>query len=713
MAQVWQWPYIWIKWTHWTVWSNLDYFSFSKNGALLGKSQAMISKWGQMRGYLYYALGFSVAPVLLILVLSLFRKYLTDCTYGRPKYRPEHRYYYFGLIVLRCAYLPICLAVSRLYDCTDGTLSADPSVKCWTGLHLIISLVCFVLTFPFFVGLPVLLYRLVADSVIYDAEYDHEKRLQAWEMEYTFHLGDYFERSQLWLCSSFRRHAAYFTVLIHCFKAFALLLFLLCRPIVHLQAALFWFGTLICTGYVVWSLPYRLHSTNVELCTVAILLFISASFGLFNAFGVQNSVLVASTETVILLSFHAAGFAVLIALLLFGLVTHANWPAQRTMNRLRNSSLWPSVLVWMDTIREAQAVDLDCYRCIPEAVDILGLENSLRSLRRDWFAASSVGSVFAVIIRENIEHLLLTHSHFLPLALRRHEYLDKAWVDGGGEAFRRREHTYRLTAPKKRRIITKLFALKALLGDRVINREVSRGGSDDDEEKEPLTDQYGMDMTKHKKLAALLLSDEENQLQPKSQKPRRRSVQEVQDEQKLQLQIWNSAEEFTRRKEQVSSLSALTEDFLQNYKLKYQPQQRLASNLLMPGEVSATLEQFSELYQRWDEVIGSFERRELPGGGLFTALDEEEWLTYRFTLQEKWRDFELQIASQNETQSQAQAQAQAPRSDEKAAGDSPIEESPNELAIEGKVSDGGEGRGDGAEPSELDEGPVGGGRGDD
>jgi hypothetical protein len=705
MAQVWQWPYIWIKWTRWTVWSNFDYFSFSKNGALLGKSQAMISKWGQMNGYLYYALGFSVAPILLVLALVLMQKYLTHCTYGKPKYRPEHRYYYHGLVVLRCAYLPICLAVSRLYDCTDGTLSADPTVECWTGPHLVICSICFVLTFPFFVGLPWLLYRLVADSVIYDAEFDHEKRLQAWEMEYTFHLGNYFERSQLWLCSSFRRQAAYFTVVLHCYKAYALLLFLLCRPNIHLQAALFWFSTLISAGYVVWNLPYRLHSTNVELCTVAVLLFVSSSFGLFNAFGVQNSVMVASTETVLLLSFHAGGFAVLVSVLLFGLVTHANWPAQRTMNRLRNSSLWPSVVLWMETIREAQAVDLDCYKCIPEAVDILGLENSLRSLRRDWLAASSVGSVFAVILQENIEQLLLTHSHFLPLALRRHEYLDKAWVDGGGEAFRRREHTYRLTAPKKRSIVTKLFALKAFLGDRVINRAVSHGGSEDGEEfqQEPLTDQYGMDMTKHKKLAALLLRDEENQIEPvpplKSQKPRRRSVEEVHEEQKLQLQNWNSAEEFVQRKELVSLLSARTEEFLQSYKLKYQLPRATGALAVRTKEMFATLEEFSDLYQRWDELIGAFERRELSGGGLFSGVDEEEWLTYRFTLQEKWRDLELRIASE------------APGGGLRSASEPVIEESSSQLANEDKAGEveglegGGrdEERGGDAEANEQDE----------
>lgn len=542
-------------------------------------------------------------------------------------------------------YLPVCLASSRLYYCSEGKLSADPSVECWSGPHFIIGLICVILTVPLFVGLPLLFYEYVYDSVIYDAEFDHEKRLQAWEMEYAYRLGNYFQSSQLWLCSSFRRHSAYFTIILHGFKAYILLLFLLCRFSTNVQASLFWFGTFFALSYAIYNRPYRLNSTNIELCTLVSLLFVNATFGVFNAFGVQNSVLVASTETLMLLSFHAAGLCVLVLLLLYGICAGAKWPAQRTMQRLQNSNLWPSVVAWMETIQEAQAVDLDCYKCLPEAVDIIGLEQSIRCLRRDWCAASSVGTVFTVIIRENLEQLLLTHSHFLPFALRRHEYLDKVWVDGGGEAFRRRGHTYRLTNPKKRSIITKLFALKAFIGNRVINREISEDGSVDDEE--PQTDEYGMDMDKHRRLAALLLGDQENADTSKLQRGRRKSVQELQEEKKLQLKIWSSAEDYDSRKLQLTTLSSQTEEFLQQYKFKYQNSANLS---ILPGssEVEMTLQQFSTLYQKWHEVIEAYERRDLPGGGLFTALDEEEWLTYRFTLQEKWKDFENRLRSERD-----------------------------------------------------------------
>ena len=33
-ANPWPWPYLWIQYTGWTVWANIDYFSASPDGAL-------------------------------------------------------------------------------------------------------------------------------------------------------------------------------------------------------------------------------------------------------------------------------------------------------------------------------------------------------------------------------------------------------------------------------------------------------------------------------------------------------------------------------------------------------------------------------------------------------------------------------------------------------------------------------------------------------
>lgn len=567
------------------------------------------------------------------LFLFLLSKYLVYFNYGKAHYRDEHLVRSYGLFFLRCFYLPSCLAVSRLYYCeNNGRLSADPSVICWSGVHLPIAIVCLFLSLPFFIGLPILFYSFVSDSIIYDREYDHERRLQCWEIAHIFQLSDYFQRSQLWLCSSFRRQSAYLTVGMLGFKACSLILFLLFRFSPSLQAALFWFLVLFSLSFALIQQPYRMRSTNSLLVILTALLFINATFGLFNAFRVQNSAMVASTETVMLLAFNAFGLALSLAVLLVGILGHARWPTQRTLYRLRNSSLWSSVEKWIETIREAQAIDIDCYKCIPEAVDILSLERSIRSLRKTWFSASSVGSIFSVLIRENIEQLLLTHTAFLPFALRRFEYLDKAWIEGGGEAFARREHTYKLSSPLKKRIITKLLALKAFVGNRVVNREM-----DLEFQAPPDTDEYGMDMAKHRRLAALLLNDGKDI----EVKPVQRTIQDISAEKELKRQkmiFWNSPEEYSQTKVILADLSVRSENLLQRFKQIVNQNESILSSSV---ENLVSSELFSELFHAWNDVIDRFDRRELGGGGLFHSVDEEEWITYRFTLRERWRDYEI------------------------------------------------------------------------
>ena len=56
MAQPWPWPYLWTDYTSFIVYTNLDFFSKTQNGALNGRSSSLISKWGMMDNYCQYAL---------------------------------------------------------------------------------------------------------------------------------------------------------------------------------------------------------------------------------------------------------------------------------------------------------------------------------------------------------------------------------------------------------------------------------------------------------------------------------------------------------------------------------------------------------------------------------------------------------------------------------------------------------------------------------
>ena len=122
------------------------------------------SKWGQMDGYLNYALYFAAAQFLLfalILLLILFRERRTFDTYGKlmPRY---DRVELFCMYVSYLIYLPCSLAVFRLYYCESisgqsSVLSSDPNVSCSSSTYIIYVIVCSCLSMSVFVGLPLLM----------------------------------------------------------------------------------------------------------------------------------------------------------------------------------------------------------------------------------------------------------------------------------------------------------------------------------------------------------------------------------------------------------------------------------------------------------------------------------------------------------------------------------------------------------------------------
>ena len=62
LCHAWEVPHIYVGWTRSLVWFNLDYFSTTEWGALMGRSNFLnLSKWGQMEDYLEYSIIFAAA----------------------------------------------------------------------------------------------------------------------------------------------------------------------------------------------------------------------------------------------------------------------------------------------------------------------------------------------------------------------------------------------------------------------------------------------------------------------------------------------------------------------------------------------------------------------------------------------------------------------------------------------------------------------------
>jgi hypothetical protein len=638
MAQTWPLPYVWLKWTRWTLWTNADYFSTTPDGAILGRSQTNINKWGEMDGYLEYTIPFFTVPAILLLISCAL---LLSSSRAKLFIKIKDKTLFVIFSALRVIYVPSSLAIARLYYCeSDNTLSADPNEICWTGWHLIYSCVGFFCVFPLFVGLPIVLRRYVDDCTVYRAEPDHEKRLQAWEISFVFKLDSYWERSQLWITSSFRRSGAYTGVYILWLKAFCVLLFLLFRFNKMAQATLFWLACSTSFLYVLYIFPYRVPSSNWIACTLYALLLVNSSFGMFDSYGVQNSIMVAGNQTLWLLTFNCCGVALVLGICAVALLCRPLWPSQKALRRVLSSASWPSVVKWVECIREGYAMDTDCHLCPRECVDIMSLEERIRQLRHCWTEASAVGSIFSLLLSDAVEQLVITHTALAPTALRRHEHWDKAWLRGGDRAFLRRHHAYRLMPAQKRRIVLKLLALKAFIGDRVIRRS----------EEVDSVDEFGMPSDMRRRLTAMLLGEEAAQAEAVQRRGNVHSPREDAAAAEARERRWVSSEGFRRIQLVVSELASRTESLLKTYRASQSESNGPEMNAL-PTEgddeteeaekrpvLSLHSEDMAALFEEWNNLIYRFEQRDLDGGSFFSDTEAEEWFTYRHLCSSTYED---------------------------------------------------------------------------
>ena len=286
------WPYLWIQWTSWTVWANLDYFSTTPDGALNGGSgNVAVSQWGQMPYYIYYSVGFAL-PLFSALLYYLYLKQYYYHSYGFYREVERHTYLKYFLTISHLLYLPVGLAVFRLYYCDDADnaadginkLACDPSLDCMSTPHLIALSLGTLFVFPLIVGLPLVSYQYITKSVIYTEPEDHEKKLQVQEIMYTLGVNETWAEGQMWLMSSFRRDCVYYRVEMLVMKLVLLLIFIYCRSDKVIQATLLWIVySQYCIRYIFFKWPYRLNSSNLLLKILLAVLMTDVTFGLFNA----------------------------------------------------------------------------------------------------------------------------------------------------------------------------------------------------------------------------------------------------------------------------------------------------------------------------------------------------------------------------------------------------------------------------------------------
>ena len=478
MAQPWPWPYLWSGYSQLVVVMNIDIFSTRSEGALVGRSSSLNPRWGSMKGYMQYAFYFAIAQ-FVVFALSIILRRRGD-TYGRISPEVRHRLISVLILISYLIYLPCALATFRLYYCEEDpyVLSADPTVECFGTEHIIYFAVCSALNLPVFFGFPYMVYKYIKATIIYNYEPDHEKRLQVWEILQMLSLDDYWLQNQLWLTSSFTKFGAYYRLHMLYLKAWMLIIFVFFRFDFQWQSGLACVTSVAFTVYygfgftTSWKrhLPFRNMKSNLIMMLTFILMVVNSTFGMFNAFGVRSPITVGSTQSYFLWAFSAGACYIALALLIYQLITSKvyDWPSVHTLDRIwHNEEHVAKVAHWVHCIREALLVKADFLLAPLEVADIDALEESIRVLRSCWLSARSMGSLFEVPLSETLEELLFIHSTRYPAALRKHPYWNSEYVKPEVRSvLQKRYYDHSIMAPKKRRVLFKLLAIRFMQGDR-------------------------------------------------------------------------------------------------------------------------------------------------------------------------------------------------------------------------------------------------------
>lgn len=671
------------------VWFAYFVLLSSTSFSLDGSSSAVdISPWGEMSNYLLYGSLFALPMFLVIVGYCFYLEPFYFNEYGTNRTDSKHVFLKYALTAGHLLYLPTCLAVFRLYYCNPTTdkLGCDPSVMCGSNQHIIALAAGTVFMLPLAVGLPIVTYKYIKQSVIYRIPVDHEKRLQIWEVSFMLGIDNKFVERQLWLTSSFNLSHVYFRFEMLLTKLAALCIFIFARADFGVQGALFWLLFAQFSVRYVSAYPYRSFSTNIMIKVLCALLLADVTFGLMNATGAQSAMLVASVETVWLLGINGIGALLLLAVVIVSILNpYATAPADTTLRGINDNASNAMIKVysrWVCLLHNYHRFRNNWYAGTRLNADIIGMEQLIQVLRRHWLIARSKGSLFETLLTEALEDLLIMKS-FTPKGsgneysagsgapvganLRRRECWNMALEESSGEqrahlltgvdgtvrnnflsplpynssnsrvfakTAKRRSDMYVLMNPKKKRLMQKLLAVRALMGNRDLAHFDRKGLSTEEAEHNWILNEK-MVRKKHED-AVLSAHDRIPELVSESNAALSAAKEQL-----------GQSEGILTKLEGRDSLSA---DEIQDF------------NTILKAH-AADLEQqqlvLLDLIAEWDETIDTYESKDVQSVGTraaiaakdaamraesvlarhgkvaYTSEEQEEWYTYRMVLNNK------------------------------------------------------------------------------
>lgn len=650
-SQPWPWPTIWVSWTQWTVAFNLDFFSLTADGALLGQTSNLISQWGQMSGYLTYSLiygGFS----LLIFILIQITSRLSD-VYGK-RYDVYQPYilgglYYFAYFF----YVPQLLSLCRLFYCEQsGFLSADINVSCSSSNYAVALTFTLLMSLPLTIYFPFLIYHIITEASTYKNPADHEKQIQIYELMHLLDVDSEWIRNHVYVLSSFTQHGAFYYLHMMIFKVLMLIFFISVRANYIAQSLCMWIVTVtFLVHYGFFYLPFRHWTSNAINCTLLSMLFIGLSFGVVNTFNVQNGIMVNSVQSLWMLVFYFFGFVVMSSVVLYCLLAPGsldltiNPPCIETLCNIQKDERYCNkVWKWIFTLKQGYKTRFDFVMSSNVIADIYSLEESIRQLHKYWLQAKYNGSIFTTPIGELLEDLLELHSSRSPKCLRRHRHWNEAYMECvQHDVFKKRHYKYILMTSQKRRILMKIFAIRVFskgsekkleLTNVVFNSKNRRLSTLANTACSPKI-RSAVKSKRKIETSTRICEEEDTQQQSAYSNEDDEDEEEIDDEVKMYETI-----------EAIKTLEALSFSKLDHYNFHETATKNnddVNSSIMSSSNDGRDdsnndvkrmeeIRKLDEMFTSWNKVIQSYENEDLPGYLTFSAAQVEDWYTLRAAL---------------------------------------------------------------------------------
>jgi len=251
-------------------------------------------------------------------------------------------------------------------------------------------------------------------------------------------------------------------------KFFLLLIYISYRENLPKQALMFWgiFSIFLFLSSLLW--PYREHSSNLTQLICNLPLFVDVTFGMLTGVKVKSTLFVATTQAIWLVTLNGIGFLVLLSFLifLFTFTKQGNeWTTIETMRRVYKHH-GNRVFKWVNVMRESREMIDEVMLSTPLFAPILKIENQMTRVWLCWKDAKATLSIMEIPLREMLDLLANTHYRYRGISYVKKNMRIENAVGDMMACFARRHKAQLFMNPAKRRILLKLLAIRAFVGNR-------------------------------------------------------------------------------------------------------------------------------------------------------------------------------------------------------------------------------------------------------